>query len=268
MIKISKEEILIAFLCLILAIVVLLPAPVGQNKRQMVFREDDEGVYFPNLVAPDRKIIQPKEGEKICYLTFDDGPSENTEKVLDILKEHQAQATFFVIGESLNDKTAPLLRRMLEEGHAIGMHANEHSYQKKYQSLDSFLQDYETLYERLKNDYGVETALFRFPGGSACSCLNGQGKKYIQAMEERGFSCFDWKCTGEDSVGKPTVNSIQKNVFSTGFQYDTTIVLLHDSSIADRTVEALPGILERFEKEGYAFESLEHAKSYVFPNSR
>ena len=79
---------------------------------------------------------------------------------------------------------------------------------------------------------------------------------------------FDWKCTGEDSVGHPTVKSIQKNVFSNGMKYNTTIVLLHDSVIADATVEALPGILEKFEEAGYDFRSLEGTKGYVFPANR
>lgn len=269
MIRLKKSHLVIIFLSFVLAVLVvqLLWDNSGHLLRK-VFSEDQDKAYFPNLIAPEREIRQPPEGEKICYLTFDDGPSENTGKILDILSEHQAKATFFVIGQSLNEETKPLLERMIEEGHAIGMHANVHSYEKLYESLDSFLADYDSLYKTLKEDYGIETALFRFPGGSACNCLKGQGKNYVKEMEERGFSCFDWKCSGEDSVGKPTVYSIQKNVFATGLKYHTTIVLLHDSSIADQTVEALPGILERFEKEGYSFESLENAKSYVFPASR
>lgn len=268
MIRLEKSHLVIICLSLALGILALQLAFDSRADFWNVFSEEQDAVYFPNLVAPERKIRQPAEGEKICYLTFDDGPSENTEKVLDILAEHNAKATFFVIGQSLNEETGPLLKRMVEEGHAVGMHANVHSYEKLYESLDSFLADYDSLYETLKQDYGIETALFRFPGGSACSCLRGQGKAYVQEMEARGFSCFDWKSSGEDSVGNPTVYSIQKNVFATGLKYNTTIVLLHDSSIAGRTVEALPGILERFEQEGYSFASLENAKSYVFPASR
>lgn len=268
MIRLDKSKLCIAVLTLILSVLLLQTAAEKTGQKQIVFSELEEPLRFKELIAPVRHIRQPAEGEKICYLTFDDGPSENTEKVLDILAEHDAKATFFVIGESLDENAAPLLQRMSEEGHAIGMHANVHSYEKLYADMDSFLEDYENLYTTLKEDYGIDTALFRFPGGSACSRLHGHGHEFVVEMEKRGFSCFDWKATGEDSVGKPTVASIQKNVFATGLKYDTPIVLLHDSSIAGKTVEALPAIIERYEKDGYRFESLENAKSYVFPDSR
>lgn len=268
MIRLDKSKLCIAVLTCLLAVLLLQLAAGSIGRRQSTFSELEEPVRFKELVAPARHISPPKEGEKICYLTFDDGPSRYTEEVLDILAEHGAKATFFVIGQSLDENAKPILKRMLDEGHAVGMHANVHSYEKLYADLDSFLKDYENLYTVLKEEYGIDTALFRFPGGSACACLHGRGHEFVTEMEKRGFSCFDWKATGEDSVGKPTAASIQKNVFATGLKYDTPIVLLHDSSIAGKTVEALPGILERYEKEGYRFESLENAKSYVFPDSR
>ena len=122
-----------------------------------VFLQDD---FF----APERKIENPVEEEKICYLTFDDGPSENTIKILDILKEYDAKATFFVIGNSISEKTKPILERIIKEGHAIGLHANNHVYEKFYADETSYLEDYKTLYKTLKHEYGIETALFRLPG--------------------------------------------------------------------------------------------------------
>lgn len=223
---------------------------------------------YEELSAPDREIHATAEEQKICYLTFDDGPSSNTEKILDILAKYQAKATFFVIGSGLQEEMRPTLERIVEEGHAIGMHANEHKYAKLYASLDSFLADYECLYKTLRDDFGIETAIFRFPGGSACTYLNGQGKAYIQRMHERGFSCFDWNVTGEDSVGTPDASSIQRNVFSMVFQYRHPIVLLHDSQIAGQTIEALPGIIEEIRDNGYRFDSLENAEEYIFPKNR
>ena len=83
-------------------------------------------------------------------------------------------------------------------------------------------------------------------------------------MQQRGFACFDWNVTGEDSVGNPTIESIQQNVFERVFQYEKPVVLLHDSCIADMTVEALPGILEKIKEQGYQFATLEHRKEYIF----
>ena len=223
---------------------------------------------YNEFLAPKRNVKEAMEGEKICYLTFDDGPSKNTVKILDILKQYDAKATFFVIGNCIGEETSEILKRIVGEGHAIGLHANNHVYEKFYADENSFLKDYESLYKTLKTDFGIETALFRLPGGSACKYTYGKGKEYVRKMQERGFSCFDWNVTGEDSVGNPTVFSIQKNVFDRAFRYEKPIVLLHDSCIADMTVQALPGILEKMKEKGYTFDTLEHRKEYVFSNKK
>ena len=268
MIKIGREHLIIIILSLLLAVILIFPEAGNKEEKQAVFAESEDNSYYPKLIAPDRNVIPIKEGTRVCYLTFDDGPSENTEKVLDILAKYHIKATFFVIGESLTEERRATVQRVIEEGHTIGMHANVHEYEHLYASLDSFLSDYETLYDKLKEDYGIETAIFRFPGGSVCNCLGGQGKYYIQEMQKRGFYCFDWNVSGEDSVGSPTVASIQKNVLSKGLDCRRAIVLLHDSKMAVKTVEALPAIIESFQKEGFEFQSLENAENYVFPASR
>lgn len=237
-------------------------------KMSSVFSETEKMTDYPNLMAPARTVIPLQEGVRVCYLTFDDGPSENTEKILDILKKYKIHATFFVIGEELTEERKEIIQRIREEGHAIGMHANVHDYETLYAGRDSFLRDYETLCRKLKEEFETETALFRMPGGSVCRCLYGRGKEYIAEMEARGFTCFDWNVSGEDSVGSPTVSSIQNNVLKRGLECRRAIVLLHDSKAAKKTVEALPGIIEAFAKEGFLFDSLENAESYVFPKSR
>ncbi len=267
MIYLKKSHLIIAFLTLILSILLIQIFFPKTSPALESFKEETHTGY-PKLLAPDRAVKEFHNEKRICYLTFDDGPSENTEKILDILKEFQIPATFFVIGEELTEERKPTLQRIIDEGHAIGMHANVHVYEKLYASLDSFLKDYETLYETLKNDYGIETALFRLPGGSACNCLKNHGKEYIQEMALRGFSCFDWNISGEDSVGSPTVASIQKNVLTKGLECRRAYVLLHDSAIASKTPEALPEIIRQFQDSGFVFESLENAESYIFPVSR
>lgn len=219
---------------------------------------------FSLLQAPDRQVNTPLEGEKIAYLTFDDGPSQNTKKVLDILKRYEAKATFFVIGEGLTEENRPILERMKQEGHSIGLHAYNHVYEQFYKGPEGLLADYEKLFRVLKEDYGIETALYRFPGGSACSYLGANRKVYLEELKRRGFSCFDWQVSGEDAVNYPTAESIQQHVFEHVFAYNTPIILLHDGRGQKITVEALPGILERLRKEGYRFDSLEHAPEYAY----
>ena len=202
--------------------------------------------------------------KKACYLTFDDGPSHNTEKILDILKEHDAKATFFMIGEEMREDKRPVIERMIEDGHVIGLHSNVHDFDKLYVNVDACVRDFDAQYKTLKEEYGVDTRIVRFPGGSACTYMNGQRRQFVAAMREKGYRCFDWNVSGEDSYGNPTVWSIQKHVFDTFFDYENPIVLLHDANNADVTVDALPGILERIKAEGYSFETLENNEEYVY----
>lgn len=109
------------------------------------------------FTAPKREVYEMKDGEKICYLTFDDGPSENTIKILDILKEYNAKATFFVIGNSICEENRFILERIIAGGHAIGLHAHNHVYEKFYANDTSYLKDYNKLYQLLKEDiWGVQ----------------------------------------------------------------------------------------------------------------
>ncbi len=219
---------------------------------------------YASLKAPTRRVAEPLKGEKICYLTFDDGPSSNTEAILDILKEYDAKATFFVIGNELTEETKEILTRMKEEGHSIGLHANNHSYQQFYASTESLLTDYEQLFTTLKNEYGIETALFRFPGGSACTYLRPNRQTCLEELRQRGFSCFDWQISGEDAVGSPTVGSILKSIFPKVYDYDTPIILLHDGRGRTKTVEALPEILKELQEKGYRCSALENAPEYTY----
>ncbi len=223
---------------------------------------------FPGLITQEASVVTVDAKEKVCYLTFDDGPSVNTARILDILDEYEAKATFFVIGSQLHEGTKSTVERLIAEGHAIGIHTYTHVYQDMYETLDSFLGDYERVAVKLREEYGVETSMFRFPGGSNCTYLRGEAKKYIAEMERRGYRCFDWNVSGEDSVGEPTVADVRKNVFRDAFRYNHPIILLHDSGGAKVTVEALPEILKRLKEEGYRFETLERVEEYVFPKSR
>ena len=183
-----KEKNIIGIIFLLLCLTVIFgEKDIGKKKNLETLNISDN-----EFTAPKREIVQSVEGEKICYLTFDDGPSKNTIKILDILKQYEAKATFFVIGNCICEENRDILERIIKEGHAVGLHANNHVYKKFYADDTSFLKDHECLYQTLKEDYGIETALFRFPGGSACKYINGKGAEYIDKMRERGFACFDW----------------------------------------------------------------------------
>lgn len=209
-------------------------------------------------------IFKPVVQQKICYLTFDDGPSENSEAILDILAKYNVKATFFLIGSEIREENREIIKRIVDEGHIIGLHSNVHDFNKLYVGVDVCVQDFEAQYKLLKEEYGIDTKIFRFPGGSACSYMNGQRKTYIKAMREKGFVGFDWHISGEDSYGSPTIGAIQKNILDNLEDYSSPIILLHDINIADVTVDALPGILEKIKSEGYFFDTLDNAEEYIY----
>lgn len=240
-------------------------ATVGQNSidyNSFVFRDSSRcsGEAVENI----QPIKDVQKEEKICYLTFDDGPSLNTLSILDILKEYNAKATFFIIGNTLTEDNRYIVERIISEGHLIGLHANNHNYSDFYKDDSSWLADYEMLYTRLKEEYNITPDLFRFPGGSACTFMSGKSGDYVQIMKDKGFSCFDWNVSGEDSVGSPTPLDIYDNVLKDAIKYNTPIVLLHDSAVSGNTVTALPLIMEKLDKEGYVFHTLENRKEYIF----
>ncbi len=229
---------------------------------------DTEEELFPELHTEAATVVEVPAEEKICYLTFDDGPSVNTKKVLEILAEYDAKATFFVVGTQIHAGTEDTLRQLLNQGHAVGIHAYAHEYKSLYKSQNAFLRDYERVAKLLREKFQTEATFFRFPGGSTCAYLGDSGKKLIAEMHNRGYRCFDWNVSGEDSVGEPTVESILQNVYRDVFRYNHPVILLHDSGGAVATVEALPKILQRLKEEGYRFETLEGVEEYVFPKSR
>lgn len=198
-----------------------------------------------------------KEKKKIAYLTFDDGPSENTSKVLKILDKYQAKGTFFVIGENLTPEYEDLLVQMRKEGHVIGIHTYCHTYRKIYASVDAYLDDFYAAYKRIYEILGEQPTIFRFPGGSTNSYIKGIKKEVIAEMERRGFTYYDWNVTAEDSVGNPTAASIMRNVLKDFRKYRRPIILMHDSKPNRLLLQVLDTILHTIKEEGYEFSTVD-----------
>ncbi|MCI8300360.1 MAG: polysaccharide deacetylase [Lachnospiraceae bacterium] len=192
-----------------------------------------------------------EEGEhRKVYLTFDDGPSENTSKILDILKERNIKATFFVIGNEEEEAKA-LYQRIVNEGHTIGMHSFTHKYDVIYQSLESYVEDMRHLQSYLEEITGVTTNLIRFPGGSSNHVSNVDMRELIRYLNEEGFTYFDWNVASGDAtsqVYKP--DELVQNVINDVVKYDTSVVLMHDSSPKSTTVEALVPMIDQLEQMG------------------
>ena len=148
--------------------------------------------------SPDEKTNAPTENEEIAlkrvYLTFDDGPSSNTSKILDILKEKNVKATFFVVGR-LSDTTTPMYKRIVDEGHSIGMHSYTHKYDEIYKDTDSFIYDVEKIQLLIYEQTGIMSKLYRFPGGSSNTVsrtdINVLAEELKNGILVAGRHCFE-----------------------------------------------------------------------------
>lgn len=184
------------------------------------------------------------------YLTFDDGPSENTEEILDILDDYNVKATFFVVGKDV-EEYGDAYRRIVEDGHTIGMHSYVHTYDKLYASKESFVEDYNKIHQLILDVTGVDTKYYRFPGGSSNNVSNVSKSELINFLNEQGVVYYDWNVVAGDATAIAfTSDDIIDNVMSDVVKYKTSVVLLHDASNKDATVEALPGLIEALQAEG------------------
>ncbi|MGF7059202.1 polysaccharide deacetylase family protein [Brassicibacter mesophilus] len=198
---------------------------------------------------------------KTVYLTFDDGPSEITEQVLDILKENNIKATFFVVGNK-TETGKSLLKRIDNEGHSIGNHTYSHDYKYIYKHVDNFFND---LYKNDKMIYeatGKHTKIIRFPGGSNNSSTKTEnGKEVMNKIMDRlvdeGYVYFDWNASSGDASPQPaTVDQIVNNVLTWVGKNNNAIVLFHDTRTKVNTLKALPIIVKKLKFLGCKFDTL------------
>ncbi|MCR5502431.1 MAG: polysaccharide deacetylase [Lachnospiraceae bacterium] len=214
------------------------------------YEYEPSGVYdlqkirvFEGHPREDESVI-PDTGEKKVYLTFDDGPSANTDRILDILKEYDVKATFFVTG-AMKESYTDELKRITEEGHTLGMHSYSHRYSEIYTSKEAFQEDLDRLQEFLYETTGVWPRIYRFPGGSSNTVSRIPVTDFIDCLNEEGIVYYDWNIMSGDAVeGSLSAERITKNCLAGLDSYDECVILMHDSADRDTTVDALPGIIE------------------------
>lgn len=193
---------------------------------------------------------QPDENVKHVYLTFDDGPSENTGAVLDILKQYNVKATFFVIGKT-DQASLDLYKRIVDEGHSLGIHSYTHKYTQIYASMESFQNDVLSLQTHLKSVTGQDVNLYRFPGGSSNKVSKVPIEDCIRFLSENGFTYYDWNATNGDATGKDIpVEEMVSSVVTELDKYQNLTVLMHDGPGKQKTIEALPAIIEQLQARG------------------
>lgn len=203
-----------------------------------------------NLKQDEIKESVDMSDKKKVYLTFDDGPSIYTSQILDICQKYNIKVTFFVVGKT-GTENEELYRRIVQDGHSIGMHSFSHKYKEIYATKENFENDVDSLKEYIQNVTGVETDLYRFPGGSSNSVSKVPIEELITCLNERGIKYFDWNVSCLDASGKEySARQIADNVLNHIDEYKSSIVLMHDSGDKIHTVEALPIIIETLLNRG------------------
>lgn len=191
------------------------------------------------------EVSQTEEGNvREVYLTFDDGPSSHTGRILDILADYDVKATFFVVGKEEEEYQA-LYKRIVEEGHTLAMHSYSHRYNEIYQSVESYSADLSKLQELLYDTTGVWCRYCRFPGGSSNTVSRVDMHELIDYLDKQDISYFDWNVSsGDASSAYISPENIIRNCTSELQAYDEAVILMHDAYEKKSTVEALPGLIE------------------------
>jgi len=197
----------------------------------------------------------------VAYLTFDDGPNpEMTPRILAVLAEKRAPATFFVIGY-LAARYPDLLRRMVAEGHALGNHTYSHDLTKSspswvYRSPEAYLGELDAADEAIAAATGLHPVVTRPPGGSYPYLT----QEFRDAMAGKGYLTYDWDISAADSaVPRPTAEQILARIRARAEDRGRTslVILMHDGGDDhETTLGALPLVIDLLRLEGYRLDTL------------
>lgn len=193
--------------------------------------------------------------KKIIYLTFDDGPSSVvTNDILNILKQHQVKATFFVVGNRIRGKEA-VLKRIYNEGHSIGLHTFSHEYKKIYASENAFIEEMIKTSEEVNKVIGIQPNIIRFPYGSNTHLNNA----FLKKLHDHHFKIYDWNASISDGI-KPysSPESFTKEAITTSNGISHVVFLMHCTNTNVNTYKALPQIIQHYKTLGYEFRSIKN----------
>lgn len=275
----NRRNIIIAAFIMLIFIIILI---IIREKHLDI---ESEKIYFSykNLIQQakeeEKRIAEQKEAERLAklpqltdvgknnltniyrsekkrvFLTFDDGPSKKTTtSILDILKQENVKATFFLLGSRV-ELYPYIVKRQYDEGHYLASHGYSHIYSQIYASPQSVLDEYNKSIISIRNAIDAQEYnphLFRFPGGYKGGKFFSVKEQAAQLLEQNGVLNIDWNALTADSAGAETTEEFIAELEKTVPKYNSVIVLLHDKST---TAEALPSIIQYFRERGFEFEN-------------
>lgn len=276
-----RNTIIAVFVLIILVILLII-----LREKHISLKHEKIYLSYGNLIEQakiaDQKIIEQKEAERLAklpqltdegknnmaniyhseikrvFLTFDDGPSKTvTPVILDVLKQENIKATFFLLGSRV-ELSPDIVKREYDEGHYLASHGYSHIYSQIYASPQSTLDEYNKCITAIRNAIGEQEYnphLFRFPGGY-------WGGKYAKVKEEAALLLeqneilrIDWNALTSDSAGAKTTEQFITELEKTVPKHNSVVVLMHDAGNKTATAEALPTIIQYFRERGFEFES-------------
>lgn len=238
-----------------------LRAEVDDRLLEISAKQEEIDRLQAEIEQLDKELIEARKNnpnQKIAYLTFDDGPSSQTLRILDVLREKDAVATFFVIKTDYPQ----YMKNIVEQGSVIGLHSYSHRYSEIYSSVDAYFADLERIQTLVVKQTGRPTDIMRFAGGSSNLVSRQYSRGIMSALTKevanRGYQYFDWNCDSGDAAGNnvPAATLVENVKRGVGTKRQVCI-LMHDSENKRSTAEALPEIIDFLRNEGYIFATLD-----------
>lgn len=231
-----------------------------QQQEEAKQKGIEKQAKIPKLTEQGKENIKNiyHTDKKVAYLTFDDGPSNNTHQILDILKQNNIKATFFVLGSQV-EIFPETTNRIYNEGHYIANHGYSHKYSEIYQSPEQVLNEFNQCNQIVAKTINVpeyNSHLFRFPGGSVGGKYAELKKQAITLLEQNDILHIDWNSlTGDSEKVNPTEEYLMDNLQKTTEGKNSLVILMHDAQAKKITAETLPKVIEYLQQQGYSFES-------------
>ena len=224
---------------------------VSDSYGHTVSAERTVAVYQPPKAQQTCDCADPASSPgKVIYLTFDDGPSAHTARLLSILDKYNVKATFFVVSYGYENMIGEAFRA----GHSIGVHSVKHDFYNIYASEAAFFADLQGMNDIIYRQTGVYTSLIRFPGGSSntISRFNpGIMTRLAAAVTEAGYTYFDWNVSSGDAGQTTSADVVYQNVVNGIAGKNYAVVLQHDSK--SYSVDAVERIIKWGLENGYTF---------------
>lgn len=231
------------------------------QEQQIVQQKEAERLAkLPQLTEVGKNNLANiyKSESKRVFLTFDDGPSKKvTTPILDILKQENIKATFFLLGSRV-ELYPEIVKRQYDEGHYLASHGYSHIYSQIYASPQSVLDEYNNSITAIRNAIGEQEYnphLFRFPGGYTGGKYFSIKEQASIILEQNGILNIDWNAITADSAGAENAEQFIAELDKTVPKFNSVIVLMHDAGNKSATAEALPEIIKYFRERGFEFEN-------------